>query len=199
VTAAHFAAFWGELARRCVDQPHVIFGLQNEPHDQDKAVLAGVHNAAIAAIRQTGARHLILVPGSAWTGAHSWISSGNARAALTITDPLETMAFDVHQYLDADSSGRVGGCTEGAGARLQAFTHWAREHGKRGFLGEFGAGGGALCLTETRALLGHIAENRDVWLGWTAWGGGAWWPADYPLALATEERAQLTLLRTFFE
>ena len=22
-------------------------------------------------------------------------------------------------------------------------------------------------------------ENSDVWLGWTYWAGGAWWPKDY--------------------
>lgn len=203
VTEAHFAAFWVELARRCRRQVHVIFGLQNEPHDQDKIILARIHNAAIAAIREAGARNLILVPGSGWTGAHSWISSGNGDAALAIRDPLNAMAFDVHQYLDRRSSGSDGSCAAGAGQRLDAFTAWARAHRKHGFLGEFGGGANESCLTELRALLQHMADNRDVWLGWTAWGGGAWWPDDYPLALAHGDplraRPQLNVLREFFE
>ncbi len=204
VTEAHFSAFWGELARRA-SAPHVIFGLQNEPHDQDLAVLTRVHNAAIAAIRGTGAQNLILAPGSAWTGAHSWVRSGNGAAALNLRDPANNLAFDVHQYLDRNSSGTNAACAQGAGARLEAFTAWARTHGKRGFLGEFGAGPGAPCQAELAAMLQHMADNRDVWIGWTAWGGGPWWPDDYPLRLeppdldVRQEAPQMAVLRRFFE
>jgi endoglucanase len=202
VTAAHFSAFWTELARRSNDWPSTIFGLQNEPHDQDRRVLIDVHNAAIAAIRATGARNLVLVPGSAWSGAHSWVSSGNAEAMLGVRDPGDNMAFDVHQFLDADSSGTHPTCADGAGRRLERFTQWARTHGKRGFLGEFGGAAAAACLSELEHLLQHIAANRDVWLGWTCWGGGQWWPDDYPLTLqpaAGQERPQLAVLRRYFE
>jgi endoglucanase len=24
-----------------------------------------------------------------------------------------------------------------------------------------------------------MAQNRDVWIGWTYWAAGAWWPKDY--------------------
>lgn len=204
VSAAHFAAFWGELARRCRGASHVVFGLQNEPHDQDQATLARVHTAAIAAIREAGARNLVLAPGSAWSGAHSWISSGNAETARAVVDPIDRMAYDVHQYLDRDSSGRSAECVAGAGGRLAPFTRWARQHGKRGFLGEFGAGPGEGCARELAALLEHVRRNRDVWVGWTCWAGGPWW-GDYPLSLepasleAPSDRPQMAVLRQYFE
>ena len=205
VTAAHFGAFWRELAQRCRRQSHVVFGLQNEPHDQDQATLARVHNAAIAAIRETGARNLVLAPGGAWSGAHSWISSGNAETARAVADPLNNMAYDVHQYLDGNSSGTSPECVVGAGARLEPFTRWARQHGKRGFLGEFGGGPSEGCARELAALLEHIAENRDVWLGWTGWAGGPWWGENYPLSLepasldTPRDRPQMSVLRRYFE
>jgi len=31
-TTAQFQAFWQELARRFVDNPKVVFGINNEPH-----------------------------------------------------------------------------------------------------------------------------------------------------------------------
>lgn len=205
VTVAHFTAFWADLARRCAGASHVIFGLQNEPHDQDLAILTGAHNSAIAAIRAAEARNLILVPGTSWTGAHSWVRSGNGEAALNVRDPLNHFAFDVHQYLDRNSSGTNAACAEGSGARLEAFTAWARTHRKRGFLGEFGAGPGAPCQAELTALLQHMADNRDVWIGWTAWAGGPWWPRDYPFALeppdldVAREGPQMAILQRFFE
>jgi endoglucanase len=205
VTAEHFAAFWSTLAQRCSDWPGTIFGLQNEPHDQDVATLVRVHNETIAAIRATGAQNLVLAPGGAWSGAHSWLSSRNAQAMLGVRDPANRIAFDVHQFLDADSSGTHAVCAAGAGRRLEGFTRWAREYGKRGFLGEFGGSSDARCLQELETMLEHMASNRDVWIGWTCWAGGPWWPDDYPLTLepaslrAPEDRPQLEVLRRYFE
>jgi endoglucanase len=200
-----FAQFWGALAGRCRGQDDVIFALQNEPHDQDQAALVETSNRAIAAIRSRGSRQLILVSGAAWSGAHSWMSSGNAASMLGVRDPANNFAFDVHQYLDQDSSGTHPACVAGASNRLQTFTRWARVNRKRGFLGEFGAGGEALCLAELDGLLAFIAANRDVWLGWTCWAGGPWWGRDYPLSIEPEDlshavdRPQMTVLRRHFE
>jgi len=205
VSADAFAQFWRSLAGLCRSHDDVIFALQNEPHDQDVTALVETSNSAIAAIRSAGARHLILVSGAAWSGAHSWMTSGNAQAMAAIRDPGNRYAFDVHQYLDQDSSGTHGVCVAGASNRLQAFTRWARVNRQRGFLGEFGAGSDPLCLTELDALLSSIAANRDVWLGWTCWAGGPWWGRNYPLSLEPEDlhqpedRPQMTVLRRHFE
>jgi len=205
VGAAQFAAFWGALARRCRGDGHVIFGLQNEPHDQDLSRLVDVQNAALAAIRAAGARNLALVSGSAWSGAHSWVSSGNAAAMAGVHDPANNMAYDVHQFLDGDSSGTHAVCVADAAARLAPFTTWARRLRQRGFLSEFGAGGGDACAAAMTALLEHIAANRDVWIGWTYWAGGPWWDDDYPLSIEPtsleqpRDRDQMAVLRRYFE
>ena len=64
--------------------------------------------AAINAIRNTGATNYILVPGNGWTGAGSWTSNvydqganpkkSNAETMLTIQDPINKIIFEVHQY-----------------------------------------------------------------------------------------------------
>jgi endoglucanase len=203
VTAAHFANMWRRLATRYLAK-RVIFGLCNEPHGQDKPTLVRVQNTAIAAIRQAGARQLILVSGSAWSGAHSWVSSGNAAAMMGIRDPNRNFAFDVHQYLDRDSSGTAGTCVVNSGNRLTAFTTWARQNRKRGFLGEFAGGRSGACASELSKLLTHMANNRDVWVGWTAWGGGDWWGESYPFVLKPAsytnpvDRPQMATLRRYW-
>jgi endoglucanase len=205
VTAEHFAAFWGELANRLKTNTNVIFGLVNEPHDQRRTALVDVQNRAIAAIRGTGARQLVLVSGDAWSGAHSWVSSGSAQSMLGIADSAQRFAFDVHQYLDQNSSGTGDACVAGSGQRLTPFTNWAREHGKLGFLGEFGAGRSPACATELSTLLRHVAGNRDVWIGWTYWAGGPWWPEDYALSVQpasldnARDRPQMSILQRYFE
>jgi endoglucanase len=203
VTAAHFAHMWRWLAARYRTRP-VIYGLINEPHDQNKPTLVNVQNAAISAIRAAGSRQLVLASGSAWSGAHSWVSSGNATAMLGVRDPANNFAFDVHQYLDSDSSGTSGACALNSGNRLSAFTTWARQNRRRGFLGEFAGGTSGGCATEVSKLLSHINQNRDVWIGWTAWGGGDWWSSDYPFILKPAslsnpvDRPQMTTLRRYW-
>lgn len=204
VTAAHFAQFWGTLASRYASAEHVIFGLQNEPHDQDTAVLVRVLQEAITAIRRARASQLILAPGNGWSGAHSWLGRGNA-ALLSLRDPADKMAFDAHQFLDRNSSGTNAACPAGAGGRLERFTEWARENRRRAFLSEFGGGPGQDCAREMTALLDYMAANRDVWIGWTYWAAGPWWPEDYPLSVqpaslrAPTPRPQLRILQRYFE
>lgn len=176
---AAFVAAWREIARRLKDRPNVIFGLMNEPNRQTPAEWRGGAEAAIAAIRSAGARQLILVPGSAWDGAHSWVSSGNAAAMAGLKDPADNIAYEVHQYLDGDNSGTHPEVVPGAGAsRLAAFTAWARAHHARGFLGEFGFAAAPQALAEGEALLAYLGRNTDVWRGWTYWAAGPWW-GDY--------------------
>ena len=106
---------------------------------------ASAANAAIAAIRTAGANNLILVPGNGFTGAWTWNSNSygtpNATAMLSIVDPKNNFAFDVHQYLDSDGSGThatIANNDPTIGVqRLTAFTQWLQTNHLRGFLGEF--------------------------------------------------------------
>ena len=183
VTAASLGDLWRRIAMHFKPNRDVIFGLVNEPKGLKTETWLEAANAAIAAIRETGARQLILVPGNAWTGAHSWTSRGygtpNAEAMLGVTDPANNYAFEVHQYLDKDFSGTKPECrNEQAGVvALQKFTEWLKTNRKRGFLGEFGGGSDPVCLAALDGMLTHMAENKAVWLGWTYWAAGFWPPS----------------------
>ena len=189
VPASAFADFWSRLALRYKGNSRVIFGLMNEPRDMATELWRDDANAAIQAIRNAGAANLILVPGNGYSGAHSWTQSwygtANAVVMLGITDPGNNYAFEVHQYFDADYSGTTDQCvspTIGA-EKLVEFTNWLRQHGKRGFLGEFGGGRNDTCYAALDNTLTYIDNNADVWLGWTYWAAGPWWPNDYIFTL----------------
>jgi endoglucanase len=185
VPNAAFADFWSRLAQQFGSNPRVWFGLMNEPHDMPTEQWLSAANAAIAAIRAAGASNWILVPGNAWTGAHSWsenwYGTPNASVMRGVVDPAHHFAFEVHQYLDSDSSGTSSQVTSTqiGSQRLSGFTSWLRANGYRGFLGEFavagstiGAGIGDEALGD---MLGFMDANDDVWLGWSWWSGGPWW------------------------
>ena len=176
-----FRDFWSRLATHYASNETVIFGLMNEPHSMSTELWLANANEAIDAIRMSGASNLILVPGNAWTGAHSWYQNWygtpNATVMQGIVDPLNTYAIDLHQYLDADFSGTSPTCVSPTigSEKLIDVTNWLKEQGLQGFLGEFGAADNTTCLQALDDMLDYIDANPEAWLGWTYWAAGPWW------------------------
>jgi endoglucanase len=85
-------------------------------------------------------------------------------------------------------------------ASLSPVTEWAKQHGKRAFLGEVGVGSGSTCLDALDRVMAYMSENSEVWLGWTYWAGGAWWPKDYFTNLQPldgKDRPQMGVLKKY--
>jgi aryl-phospho-beta-D-glucosidase BglC (GH1 family)/20S proteasome alpha/beta subunit len=174
-----FANFWGQLAGHFASNSNVLFGLMNEPHDISATQWLGSVNAAISAIRASGATsQQILVPGTYWDGADTWTSTDNATVIGNgVVDPSHNFAFEVHQYLDTWGSGTqsdVVSATIGA-QRLAAVTAWAEATGNKLFLGEFGVSSDAVSLEALNNMLSFMQQHSDVWEGGTYWAAGAWW------------------------
>ena len=184
VPSRQFAQFWIRLAAEFANQEGIAFGLMNEPHDIAPAVWLEAANMAIAGIRTVGAGNLILVPGTHWSGVVTWGQDfgrgSNASVMLSVVDPLDRYAFEVHQYMDEDLSGTHETCVnvDLAVEGMNTLSDWLRTHGKRAFLGEFGGSSEPQCLEGLTRMTQEIAGNPDVWLGWTYWAGGDWWAED---------------------
>jgi endoglucanase len=179
LTGDAFNDFWLKLGGHFKDNPRVWIGLMNEPHKQTAQQTAEIMQSAVNALRAAGIQNRILVPGTSWTGAHSWIKSGNGAAYENFTDPANNFAFEAHQYLDKDNSGTHSQAVAGSGAsRLVEFTAWANQHHFKAFLGEFGWDGNpadTAADAEGDALLSYMDQNKDVWIGYTYWAAGPWW------------------------
>ncbi|KAL0576560.1 hypothetical protein V5O48_005424 [Marasmius crinis-equi] len=175
-TTEQFKEFWTELANRFVDNPKVIFGINNEPHDMPTSLVLANNQAAIDGIRSTGAQQLILAPGNSWTGGHSWTQGDDPSSALLfqLVDPLNNTGIDVHEYLDEDFSGSHAECTQPGPENLADITAWLQEHNLKAVLSEFGGGNNDGCRQMVDELLSYLDVN-DVWIGWTAWAAGPFW------------------------
>jgi endoglucanase len=188
VPNAAFANFWSRLAKEFKNNRKVLFGLMNEPNTMSTEVWVDAANAAIHAIRATGATNTITVPGNAWTGAHSWLQNWygtpNAEAMLKVEDSGNNSLIEVHQYFDPDNSGTTTSCVEPkiAVERLSEFTSWARQHDKLVLLGELGVGDSPACRKTVTAALDYLHANADVWIGWSWWAAGPWW-GDYFMSI----------------
>jgi endoglucanase len=208
VPNAVFADFWTRMATKYGGNANVMFNLVNEPHDISTTQWVGAANAAIAAIRATGAKNVIVVPGASWTGAHSWASndgfgSSNAVAMLGIVDPGKNFLVEVHQYLDSDSSGGGGNCvsTTIGSERLAGWVKWLRDNKMRGMLGEFAGANNATCNAAVTNMLTYMMANADVIDGWTWWAGGPMW-GSYLFTLdpvGGKDQPQMALLSPFLE
>lgn len=205
VTDAALADFWFRLAAEFKNNQRVWFGLMNEPYGMASETWLSAANAAIAAIRRAGATNLIAVSGNSYSMAQAWhdgwYGTPNATVMLGVSDPANNYVYDVHQYLDSDSSGTSSTCvTSTVGAeRLASFTIWLRKHGKRAVLTEFAGANNAVCNEAVRGMLTHIHGNADVWAGWTWFAAGPWWK-DHMFSIAPsngQDKPQMSILLPF--
>jgi endoglucanase len=205
VPTAVFADLWTRLATRYLGNPYVMFNLVNEPNTMPTEQWAGAANAAIAAIRGTTSTNTIIVPGNAWTGAHSWNSNSygtpNAVAMLAITDPINNTLYEVHQYLDANSGGTSGPCvsTTIGSERLAGFVEWLRLNGKKGFVGELAGRDDATCNAAIADMMHYMMSQSDVLVGWLWWAAGPGW-GNYAFSIEPKngvDRPLMTNLKPF--
>jgi endoglucanase len=208
VTGAHFADFWGKLATHYKDNDRVIFGLMNEAQGLPAMQWVEDINSALKSIRDANAANLVLIQGNNWDGAYNWderwdlngiTQASNAEAMLFVIDPSNNSAFEVHQYIDSDFSGSSDNCVSSTigSEKLKDFTEWLRKNNKLGFLGEFAGGRNDICYLALDDMLNYIDANSDVWLGWTYWTAGPWWPKEYIFNLEPidgKDRPQMDVL-----
>jgi endoglucanase len=209
VSNARLAQLWAEIADRYKNNADVWFDLMNEPHQQTALEWVKTANAIAAAIRLTGATNKIVFQGTAWEGAWTWSSSGNAVQMLKAYDPGNNFAFEAHQYLDGNGSGTSPACVAGSGAtRIEAFTKWLQKYALLGILGEVGWAANAPCTAEATALLdswraASASASAGGYIGLTYWAAGPWWGEDYMYLAeprpfpAGPEPAQLTTLKRY--
>ncbi|KAJ6572072.1 endoglucanase [Mycena capillaripes] len=178
-TNAQFAATWGEIAAMYKDNPKIIFGIMNEPHDvPDINLWAASVQAAVTAIRKAGATtQIILLPGNNWTSAATFVSNGSADAlkkVVNLDGSTTNLIFDVHKYLDFDNSGTNPECTTNNIAEAWApLAQWLRCNGRQAFNTETGGGYNTTsCLTLMCQQIAFQAQNSDVFLGYVGWAAG---------------------------
>lgn len=173
-----FANFWSQIAAKYKANSNVIFGLMNEPvgSTMTSTTWLASAQAAIDAIRQTGATNLILVPSTYWGHPVNFVEL-NASVMINVRDPANNFSYDVHQYLDYDGSGThtdVLSPTD-AVATLTNFTAWLKANNRTAFLSEIGVPATTAAQDSLSAMLQYMHANAAQWDGYTYWSAGPWW------------------------
>jgi len=122
----------------------------NEPHDvPDIDKWADTVQAVVTAIRGAGATtQIILIPGNDWTSAQA-MPTKSGPALLKVKNPdgsTDGIVFDVHKYLDSDSSGTHTECvTDNVDTAFSPLAEWLRTNKRQAINSETGGGNTASC------------------------------------------------------
>ncbi|MCJ1432836.1 hypothetical protein MMC27_002194 [Xylographa pallens] len=175
-TNAQLNSVWSQLAAKYANQPNIIFGTMNEPHDLTMSTWAVTLQGVVSAIRAAGATsQLILLPGTNYAAAGGFVAN-SAPALSTIKDADGTtskLIYDIHQYLDSDGSGTHADCvTDHVSDNLTPLASYLRSNGRKAFLTETGGGNVADCVQYVCSELSYLNSNSDVYLGWQGWAAG---------------------------
>jgi endoglucanase len=206
VPVESFVDLWRQLAERFGQNGNMAFGLMNEPSALPIDRWQTIAQTTVNAIRQSGARNLILVSGGRWSGAHAWNKRigtvSNAEVFTEFRDPGNRLLIEMHQYADSDYSGtHFGSCVSVAKMQdiMNGASNWARASGHKLFLGEFGVPPSDDCLAVLDTMLAHMRDNSNLWRGWTYWAAGRWW-GNYPFSIqprGDREAPQTAVLKKY--
>lgn len=171
---AQFVDWWIRVSTKFKNYPNVIFGLMNEPFSQTAAAWKTGAVAAINGIAQVTTARWVFIPGTSFTGGHSWVSSGNAAAWAGYVPPSGmNIAFEMHEYLDSDFSGTHAVCAGFGSSPMTGAVSWAQTNGVKIHIGEIGWSQDASCPADATALMSYFSSNQLTVIGWAYWVGGS--------------------------
>ena len=179
-----FASVWYQLAQQYAAQPNVIFGLMNEPHDLDINTWAATLQLVVNNIREAGATsQMILLSGINYDAVGGFdSSSGPALSSIQDMDyTTNKLIFEMHQYLDYDTSGGNPECVTSQTDNLGYQAAYLRQYGRQAFLTETGGGNTDSCVQYMCEQLQYLNDNADVYLGWVGWAAGMDSPSIIPV------------------
>ncbi|KAG2053134.1 glycoside hydrolase family 5 protein [Suillus hirtellus] len=177
-----FAELWSNIASYWKNETKVIFGVMNEPHDIPNisawAESGMISLSAVTAIREAGAStQMILLPGTDYASAKTFVSSGSADALGEVKNPDGTftnLIMDVHKYLDYDGSGTNAECvTNGIDDTWTPLATWLRANGRQALNSETGGGNVESCINYLSQAISYQASQSDVILGYIGWAAGS--------------------------
>lgn len=205
-----FIDYWLKLIDYLGPNDKLIFNLMNEPAGINTKHWYGAAQSVVDVIRAAGHYNHCQVPGTSYSSASTWVSSGNAARFENFVDPIDNCSFDIHQYFDPKSDGSSGVCTVNAANRIDAAISWANSFApkKKLFFGEFAVGypevaGQEQCAIELSNVFSKFETNPDSVTGGSAWGAGPWWSGAYIYrwqnGTTGADTSFLTMLKEWFE
>lgn len=188
-SANDLAKTWSQIASHWADEPRIIFGTMNEPHDTtadsndfDMDTWATTLQTVVYAIRDAGATsQIILLAPSNYANAIDFPNRAAALLNVQNRDRSTTnLIFELHQYFDS-AGGTKTSCNDALASKFETVGSYLRSVKRQAFIGELGGGNGQDCVDIICPVLDVLNNAGDVFIGWSSWAAGNWWP-EYELS-----------------
>jgi len=188
-----FTDFWSKLADVLKNQPGIYaYDIMNEPHDMgdgqrndmtDSSIWTRAAQAAVNSIRKVDMDTTIMVEGTNYSSAISWLRHNSN---FVINDPANKLLYEAHQYFDGPrGGGKYKLSYDGQGAYpnigvdlIQPWLRWLERNRFQGFLGEFGVpNDDPRWNTVLNNVLTHLNANGVSGAVWAYRNQAQWWPS----------------------
>lgn len=179
-----FASLWTHLASYYANQPNIVMGIMNEPHELEIYAWATTLQVVVNAIRYAGAgSQWILLPGTGYSSAGDFkYSSGDALSGVrNPDDSFNNLFFDVHRYYnDYNNCSPYCDCVSDRVDQFDDLAKYLRGldngnggAGRMALISETGGLNSLDCVYWVCSALTFVNQNcSDVFLGWIGWGAG---------------------------
>ena len=190
-----FANVWRHIAEHFKGHPGLLgYDIMNEPHSTE-GLWPGAAQAAVSAIREVDMQTPIFVEGDRWANSYHW---RRVNEDFLLDDPADNLIYSAHIYFDKDYSGRyakeeVVDPMLGV-ERTRPFVEWLKDHGQKGFLGEYGVPAHSESMLV--AMDNMLAYLNEHCIPSAYWAGGPGW-GQYVLAIEPidgQDRPQMRIL-----
>lgn len=189
--ASTLANFWSQMAKEFKDNPNVIFGVMNEPHDIKQDVWIQTLQTVVTAIRNGGAKNKIILSATNWSHLSTFADAYNAgMSGIKNPDGGSTdLVFDIHQYFDSDGSGTGTVCQTSHVEELKAVVDLLKKNNRQAMITEFGSSNDPSCTSMMSQFIAAVNDSFPQILGYTIWAAGAF-PQSYPLVITVLQNNQ---------
>ncbi|KAG0147469.1 hypothetical protein CROQUDRAFT_698651 [Cronartium quercuum f. sp. fusiforme G11] len=174
---------WVKLAQHYKEKPRVVFGLMNEPHDQDSKKWIGVVDQLVQSIRNANAtQNIITLPGNQWSHLKTFADdyNGGMSAIRNPNNTFDGLIFEIHQYFDNDGSGTSKECNKDLLDELSSVAALLKKDGRQALIGEMGGGNTKSCADIITKFSKAALAFYPSFAGLVSWAGGSF-DAQYPL------------------
>ncbi|POW09138.1 hypothetical protein PSTT_07070 [Puccinia striiformis] len=185
---ASLVNFWTQLAKKFEGCHEVGFGIMNEPHDLKLDLWIETLQTVVTAIRKTGSKNKIILPGDNWSHLDSFVTSYHAGLSK-IHNPdgsFTGLIFELHEYFDSNDSGTGTDCPVSRKKELDQVVSLLVQDNRQAVITEFGGGNNKGCTSMLAEFAREAHKNFPQILGYFLWGAGAFDKVgfyDFPLTI----------------
>ncbi|OAV87978.1 hypothetical protein PTTG_00590 [Puccinia triticina 1-1 BBBD Race 1] len=190
--AEALVSVWTLLGEIFKDNPFVIFGIANEPHDLDITKWATTVQAVVTALRGKNIQNFILIPGTDYTAMKSFPEWYKAMKVVKNPDgSFDGLVFEVHRYLDSDNSGKSTICVASHADEVTTAVNLLKADNRQVIMGETGGGSTDSCKKFLPELAKAVVDAYPTFLGFAMWAAGSF-DANYELVTTVKDESSPT-------